>query len=205
MVNFIKILIAIVITSLALACSRSGPATGVERTEQARQHLERGLELARAGTLDQALAELDQGLALDPDWIVLHYNQAIVFSEQGDIDKEEAAYRRVIDLAPRASQQEREQFLAASYYNMVFIVLKRGDKDQAFDYLDKTLAAAAHINDYYHELVGNKDLVVLHSDRRFKPLMWRYWPNYGVIAGELPVNAIRQVPPSELPPEPPGH
>ena len=185
----LQLIIVLLFPVFVAGCHHSGPLPGQDRTEQARQHLQRGLELVKDGRKDLALTELDKAIALDPNWILLHYNRAIIYAQLGQIANEEAGYRRVIELAPLASKQERGRVLAASYYNLVFITLARGKVDQAFIYLEKALSEAAHVEDYYHDIVGNKDLAVLRADDRFKPLMRRYWPNYGRIVGKLPSNS----------------
>lgn len=182
--NYVRLLIIII---LLFACSGKGVADWPDSSERARQHLERGVKLAGEGDLDQALLEMDKALMLDPDWIVLHYNRAIVYSRLGKKDKEEAGYQQVIALAAQASQRDRNQILAASYYNMIFIVLSRGDIGKAFSLLEKALAMTANVDVYYHDLVGSKELARLRADDRFVVLMRRYWPNYGNSVGRLPV------------------
>ena len=185
----LQLSIVLLFLAFVTGCPHSGSRVGQDRTEQARQHLQRGLELVKDGQRDQALTELDKAIALDPNWILLHYNRSIIYSQLGQIANEEAGYRRVIELAPLASKKERGRVLAASYYNLVFITLARGQVDQAFIYLDKALIEATHVEDYYHDIVGNKDLAVLRADDRFEPLMRRYWPDYGQIVGKLPSNS----------------
>ena len=185
----LQLIILLLFLVLVAGCPDSGSTGGQDRTEQARHHLQRGLELAKDGRKDQALTELDKAIVLDPNWILLHYNRAIIYSQLGQIANEEAGYSRVIELAPLASKRERGRVLAASYYNLVFITLARGQVDQAFIYLEKALTEATHVDDYYHDIVGNKDLAVLRADDRFEPLMRRYWPDYGQIVGKLPSNS----------------
>jgi len=188
--NYVKLLIVCLIILLSV-CSEGGAVEWPDSTERARQHLERGVKLASEGKMSQALLAMNKALELDPYWIVLHYNRAIVYSRLGKKDEEEAGYRQVIALAAQASRRDREQILSASYYNMVFIVLSRGDVDQAFSLLEKALAMAANVNVYYHDLVSDKGLAALRVDGRFVILMRRYWPGYGVTVGRLPVQDRR--------------
>jgi len=171
----------------------------VDRSELARRHLMRGVELAKAQRLEQALEELDRAVAFDPNWIMLHYNRAIIYSRLGLKDREEADYRRVIALSGQASKRDRGLILAASYYNLVFITSAQGDLDQAFAYLDKALALAADINLFYHELVDSRELRLLRADPRFSALMRRYWPNFGAVTGRLPAQPEMGLEPQNLP------
>jgi len=186
MFKFAKPLIFIVLLALVLGCSKPGTETWPDDSEMAYRSLMRGVDLAGKGQLEQALVAMDKAIELDPDWIVLLYNRAIVYAGLGQKDKEVAAYQQVIALAPQAGKHERERILSASYYNLVFIALSRGDVDQAFAWLDKALATTTHVDAFYQELVGSPELAILRQDQRFKPLMQRYWPNYGVVVGRLP-------------------
>lgn len=185
--RFVYLLLLLIF--LLLSCSRSQNTQQADRSQQASRLLDEAVAEARSGQTDKALTTLDKALTLDPDWLALYYNKAVIYSVKGLKDKEENYYREVIRRAARAGQQDRSRYLSAAYYNLAFIEAQRRNLDQAFADLGRALKLTTDVSVYYHDLVGNRVLRELRDDRRFIPLMRQYWPNYARQTGRLPAAA----------------
>ena len=185
--KYVNLLILLII--FVVSCNRPEDGGNTDRSIQASRLLNEAVALARSGQSDQALTTIDKALALDPDWIALYYNQAIVYSVKGLKDKEENSYNEVIRRAGKASRGDKARYLSAAYYNLAFIDADRSQPGRAFANLEKALKLAADVNIYYHDLVSNQALAALRSDRRFVALMRQYWPGFSRQTGRFPIGS----------------
>jgi len=115
-------------------------------------HLERGVQLEQVGRVEDAIAETEKALQLDPTLVRAHVNLIILYGRNGNPDKAEEHYRTAVKLNPR-------QFPDA-YYNHGVLLLQQGKLDETEKAFRRALEidpsyAAAHNNlGYVFELQG---------------------------------------------------
>lgn len=85
-------------------------------------HGQRGVQLARQGKLDEALAELETAIKLQPDYWQGHVNAATVLVDQGKFDEAMARLKKVLEANP-----ER----AHAYGSVGVVLARRGMFDEA--------------------------------------------------------------------------
>ncbi|MFB6982935.1 tetratricopeptide repeat protein [Streptomyces scopuliridis] len=73
---------------------------GLDTRGRAAAHTVRGRELRQAGVYEQALAEYDRSLALDPDEPITHYGRGLTHQLNGAYETALADLRRADELAP---------------------------------------------------------------------------------------------------------
>jgi tetratricopeptide (TPR) repeat protein len=106
------------------------------------QHGLRGVQLAKQGKLDEAMAELETAIELQPDYWQGHVNAAVVLIDQGKLDEAMSRLKKVLQANPDR----------AHAYGSAGVVLARGGKlDEAMDHFRKALEldpgyAEAHSN-----------------------------------------------------------
>lgn len=113
---------------------------------RAAAHLERGVQLEQVGRLDDAVAETEEALRLDPGLVKAHINLLILYSRMGNREKAEEHYQAAVKLNPT-------QFPDA-YYNYGVLLSGEGKLDEAAEAFRKTLSIAPT---YYaaHNNLGN--------------------------------------------------
>lgn len=89
----------------------------------AESHLERGVELEQAGRLDDAIAETERALQLDPKLVMAHANLIILYGRAGNPKKAEEHYQAAVRLNPN-------QFADAPY-NYGLVLMKEGRLEEA--------------------------------------------------------------------------
>lgn len=108
-------------------------------------HLERGIQLEQVGRTDDAIAETEKALELDPSLAKAHLNLLILYAKTGKAKQAEEHYKALVDLAP-------DQFSEA-YYNYGVLLRNQGKFDEAEKAFRKTLALAPS-NDAAHDNLG---------------------------------------------------
>jgi len=88
----------------------------------AQAYFRRGFGHYRKGELDQALADYNRALELDPNLAGAYLDRGIVYSQKGDQDRAVTDYNRALELNPSD---------AKVYYNRGLAYNRRGDWDQA--------------------------------------------------------------------------
>ena len=118
----------------------------------ASSHLERGFQLEQVGRVQDAIAETEKAVQLDPTLVRAHINLIILYGRTGNLEKAEEHYQAAVKLNPN-------QFPDA-YYNYGVLLLQQKRTDEAEKAFRQALAidpsyAAAH-NDlgYVLELEG---------------------------------------------------
>ena len=90
-------------------------------------HLERGVQLEEVGRFEDAIAETEKALELDPLLVKAHVNLLILYGRTGNAEKAKEHYAAVVAMDP-------EQFPEA-YYNYGVLLVKEnnfGEAEQAF-------------------------------------------------------------------------
>ena len=108
-------------------------------------HLERGVQLEQVGRTDDAIAETEKALELDPSLAKAHLNLLILYAKTGKSRQAEEHYKALVALAP-------DQFSEA-YYNYGVLLRNQGKFDEAEKAFRKTLAIAP-TNDAAHDNLG---------------------------------------------------
>jgi len=124
------IIVAVALAStLLVACGGGEPDTPAEPptvppsptpaaspTPSASEHMEMGLDYRDADQLDEAAAEFEAAVQLDPDFAEAHYNLGLTYADMGEyemaIAEQEAALELVPDLA------EAHNVLGMAYYGL---------------------------------------------------------------------------------------
>ena len=108
-------------------------------------HLERGIQLQQVGRTDDAIAETEKALELDPSLAKAHLNLLILYAKTGKAEQAEEHYKALVGLDP-------DQFPDA-YYNYGVLLVEQGKFDEAEKAFRKTLALAP-TNDAAHDNLG---------------------------------------------------
>jgi len=108
-------------------------------------HLERGVQLEQVGRTDDAIAETEKALELDPSLAKAHLNLLILYAKTGKAKQAEEHYKALLAIDP-------DQFPDA-YYNYGVLLVEEGKFDEAEQAFRKTLAIAPS-NDAAHNNLG---------------------------------------------------
>ncbi|MGO9270388.1 MAG: tetratricopeptide repeat protein [Terriglobia bacterium] len=104
-----------------------------------RSHLERGFQLEQVGRVEDAIAETEKALQLDPSLVRAHINLIILYGRTGNLEKAEEHYQTVVKMSP-------DQFPDA-HYNHGVLLLQEGKLDEA----EKEFRRALEIDPSYAE------------------------------------------------------
>lgn len=108
-------------------------------------HLERGVQLEQVGRIEDAIAETEKALELDPSLAKAHLNLLILYAKTGKTEQAVEHYKALLALDP-------EEFPDA-YYNYGVLLVEEGKLDEAEKAFRKTLAIAPS-NDAAHNNLG---------------------------------------------------
>ena len=104
---------------------------GKSKSEQKRlDYLSEGLALERQGDYDAALTSYQLALRDQPTNHRVLQNMAIAYSRTGRQTEAIRCYRRALDIQPK---------LAGAHYGLAFLLLRRGDIDDAAFHLEAFL------------------------------------------------------------------
>jgi tetratricopeptide (TPR) repeat protein len=85
-------------------------------TPSADDHIDRGVEYVEQGEYDEAVAEFQAAIELDPDDAGAHRNLGTAYLEQGKYEEAAAAYEKAIELDPDFGEAYGD--LAGAYFNL---------------------------------------------------------------------------------------
>src|SRR5215472_5459334 len=111
----------------------------------AADHLEWGVQLEQVGRIDDAIAQTEKALRLDPSLVKAHVNLLILYARAGKPKEAEEHYKALLAVDP-------DQFPDA-YYNYGVLLLKEGKFEEAEKAFRKTLAISPS-NDAAHDNLG---------------------------------------------------
>jgi len=104
------------------------PTTAPTPTLSARDHMERGIAYHDEGELDEAVAEYEKAVELDPNNADAHRNLGTAYGEQGRLEESAAAYERAIEIDPQFGEAYGD--LTVTYFRLGRIpeALEAGEK-----------------------------------------------------------------------------
>ena len=106
-------------------------------------HLERGVQLEQVGRLEDAIAETEEALRLNPELVKAHINLLVLYGRVGNLEKAEEHYQTAVKLNPT-------QFPDA-YYDHGVLMMREGKLEQA----EKSFRAALEIDPSYADAHNN--------------------------------------------------
>lgn len=109
-----------------------------------------GLKLAKAGQLDEALAEFDKAVQLQPDFLPAHVEAAVVLTQKGMLAEAEARLNRAMALNPQHSRAQT---------SMGIVLGRTGRLDEARARFENALK----IDPYYRPAHSNLGRVLLQQ------------------------------------------
>jgi tetratricopeptide (TPR) repeat protein len=98
------------------------PTPAATPTPSADEHLDMGIDYLDQGQFDQAIAEFQTAIQLDPGDAGAHYNLGLAYQKQDKLDEAAAAYQEAIQLDPD---------MAEVHNNLGLIYDDQGKPDQA--------------------------------------------------------------------------
>lgn len=107
--------------------------------------LERGVQLEQVGRVDDAIAETEKALELDPGLVKARVNLLILYAKTGNAQKAEEQYKAILASNP-------DEFPDA-YYNYGVLLANEGRFEEAAKAFRKTVAMAPN-NDAAHNNLG---------------------------------------------------
>ncbi len=97
----------------------SAPPTStpaVTPTLSASEHVDLGIEYSEQGKFEQAVAEFEKAIALDPNDANAQRNLGTAYGEQGKWEESLAAYERAVEINPNFGEAYGD--MAAAYFNL---------------------------------------------------------------------------------------
>jgi len=118
------------------------PTPAASPTPSASDHIDTGVEYAEQGQLDEAIAEYQEAIKLEPDNADAHRNLGTAYGEQGEWEEAAAAYEQAIELAPDSGEAYGDLVGVYTYLERLPEAVAAGEKaiELAPDY------ATAHNN-----------------------------------------------------------
>jgi len=105
---------------------------GVDRASgYAQPHFRLGIIYAERGMTEEAIAEYETAIGLDPDYPKSYLNLGAVLTEAGRTDEAMAAFREALRLDPA---------YASARINLAMLLERSGDYDRALSHVDSVLA-----------------------------------------------------------------
>jgi tetratricopeptide (TPR) repeat protein len=95
----------LLISLMAVACS--GSERPSQRSEMM-EHFNSGVQLSKEGQWEEAVAEFDKAIELDPSYALAYYNRGRAHAELGNASQAIADYEKTIELEPSWSDALEE-------------------------------------------------------------------------------------------------
>lgn len=133
--------------------------------EDFESHVSRALALFDSGKYDDALAEFEAALRIEPGSALVHNKMGVIYAERRDLARAEHEFRKAIECDDKH---------APAYSNLGNIFLERGELDRAIAAYEEAIALDPHHAPAYHNLAiahrrkGNisKSVELLKAERR---------------------------------------
>jgi len=101
-----------------------------DRKQNALDHNQLGVAYWTQGKLEQAIAQYQKAIQIDPNFAQAHYNLGNVYKNQGQLEQAIVEYQKVIQIDPN---------LAYAHYDLGVVYVKQGQLDQAIAEYQKTI------------------------------------------------------------------
>lgn len=88
-------LLIVCLTSILLITA----CTGDVRSAEVQEAIESGVSYARNGDPDQAIAEYDRAIELDPDFADTYYNRGNAYYDKGELDQAIADFQKALRIS----------------------------------------------------------------------------------------------------------
>ena len=109
-------------------------------------HIRRGADLERVGRLDEAIAEQQEALRVDPGAVQAHINLVALYGRLGRFDEAESHYQAAVAI---------DSNQADLHYNYGVLLLKQGKASDA----EKAFLESVRINPHYAEAHDNLGII----------------------------------------------
>jgi Tfp pilus assembly protein PilF len=123
-----------------------------ELNHSTQAHLQRGMELEKAGALTEAIREHDAALTTDPNNVQVHVNLISLYGRAGDTANAKLHFEEATKLNPGRSD---------AWYDYGVLLFREGDYGAA----EKAYRRAIDINPYYAEAHNNLGTVYEQQNR----------------------------------------
>ena len=118
----------------------------------AQEHLARGVRLEAAGQMDQAIAEHERALEIDPKMAQAHTNLITLYGKMGQVEKAAQHYRAAVEINPN---------MVDAHYDFGVLMYGQGKYREAGEAFRKAL----EINPHYAEAHNNLAFVLERQGR----------------------------------------
>lgn len=105
---------------------------GNDKSNRRLDYLNEALTLEKSGDIEAALTSYRLALREKPDDHKILINMAMAYSRQSRLDEAIRCYKRALEIDPS---------LAAAHYGLAFLLIKRGDRDEATVHLESFLSS----------------------------------------------------------------
>jgi tetratricopeptide (TPR) repeat protein len=123
-----------------------------EMNHSTQAHLQRGMELEKAGAFVEAIREHEAALTDDPDNVQVHVNLISLYGHTGDIPNAKLHFEAATRLSPGSSD---------AWYDYGILLFRESDYGAA----EKAYRRAIDINPYYAEAHNNLGIVYERQNR----------------------------------------
>jgi tetratricopeptide (TPR) repeat protein len=172
------VLLTILLAGAMVACGENerppptavppAPTSAATPTASADDHQNLGMDYLDRGELDQAIAEFQTAIQLDPKDAKAHYNLGLAYQQQDKLDEAAAAYQEAIGLDPD---------LANAHNNLGHIYYTQGRPEQAIAEYQEAIRInpdddTAHYNlalSYYHQGLLDQAIAEYEETVRLNP------------------------------------
>src|SRR5262249_53722668 len=141
------------------ACTRVIASGRYSGNNLATLYSNRGVEYAKKGDLDRAIADEDQAIKLNPKYTSAYNNRGLAWKAKGDLDRAIADYDQAIKLDPKYT---------SAYNNRGLAWRAKGDLDRAIADVDQAIKLDPELSSAYYiraiALEGKGDLQRALSD-----------------------------------------
>ena len=154
------------------------------QAETADTYLDSGIEKAKSGEYEEAIAHLDEAIDLDPRLADAYYNRGLVYYNHGltyyDFDEEHLSFllKAIDDLDTAIDINPRD---ALAYHARGLVKMRLRKYKEAIDDLDKTIEINTRLAEAHREAIDDLDTVIEEIDTQLAEA----YTNRGIIKSKL--------------------
>jgi tetratricopeptide (TPR) repeat protein len=121
------------------------PTSAATPTASATEHIDQGIEYAEQGRLDDAIAEFQKAIELEPDDPDAHHNLGTAYYERGRLDEAITELQAAIELEPGGADAHR---------NLGTVYGEQGKPEEAAAAYEKAIEMDPDFGEAYGDLAG---------------------------------------------------